>query len=113
LGAWGTGGAVGLAFLIMDDGSFNITKGHLVICTDSFSKEDVLRLIHILNTKFALSCGLINHGITKVGNISYRIRINKSSMPSLINLVKPHIIPSMLYPSCLQLLTIVNMMGFL
>nr|QVG61541.1 hypothetical protein [Rhizoctonia sp.] len=89
--------AVGLAFLIMDDGSFNITKGHLVICTDSFSKEDVLRLIHILNSKFGLSCGLINHGITKGGNIAYRIRINKSSMPSLINLVKPHIIPSMLY----------------
>jgi len=78
----------------MDDGSFNKSKGNLTLCTDSFTKEDVLRLIHILKTNFHLSCGLINYNKNKN---SYRIRINKSSIPSLTMLVKSHMIPSMSY----------------
>jgi hypothetical protein len=77
--------AVSLAYWIMDDGSFNKTKGCLILCTDSYSKEDVLYLIYILTNKFNLFCGLINYNKTKIGNSSYRIRINKSSMPSLKN----------------------------
>lgn len=34
-------------------------KNQVIICTDSYSKEDVLRLISILSAKFNLSCGLI------------------------------------------------------
>jgi hypothetical protein len=86
--------ALSLAYWIMDDGSFNKSNGNLILCTDSFSKEDVLRLIHILKTKFHLSCGLINHNKNKN---SYRIRINKSSIPLLRMLVKSHIISTMQY----------------
>lgn len=43
----------------MDDGSYFKTKNQLIICTDSYSKEDVLRLISVLSTKFNLSAGLI------------------------------------------------------
>ena len=50
---------VSLAFWIMVDGSLRKTKGNLVLCTDSYSKEDVLYLISILESKFNLSCGLI------------------------------------------------------
>lgn len=91
--------AVSLAFWIPpeDDGSFNKAKENLILCTDSFSKEDVLRLISILRDKFNLSCGLINIGDNKAGQPSYRIRINKSSMATLIVLVKPYMINSMLY----------------
>lgn len=89
--------AVSLAYWIMDDGSFNKTKSQLILCTDSYSKEDVLYLIKILTDKFQLSCGLINYKKTKSGKFSYRIRINKTSMQSLITLIKPYIIPSMLY----------------
>lgn len=85
--------AVSLAFWIMDDGSFNKSKGYLILCTDSYSREDVLYLISILETKFNLSCGLIEYKKDK----AYRIRINKSSLPHLISLIRPHIIPSMLY----------------
>lgn len=88
---------ISLAFWIMDDGSFNKIKGHLIICTDSYTKEDVLYLISILTNKFNLSCSLINYKKTKSGNNSYRIRINKSSIPCLIELIKPYMIPSMLY----------------
>jgi hypothetical protein len=44
----------------MDDGSFAKSKEQIILCTDSYSKKDVLRLIDILHTKFNLSCGLIN-----------------------------------------------------
>ena len=89
--------AVSLAYWIMDDGSFNKAKGYLVLCTDSYSKEDVLYLISILRDKFFLSCGLINHKKTKSGLNTYRIRINKKSIPYLIQITKPYFIPSMLY----------------
>ena len=46
---------VSLAHWIMDDGSFNKSKGYLILCTDSYCKEDVLYLISILKTKFNLS----------------------------------------------------------
>lgn len=85
--------AVSLANWKMDDGSYNKIKHNLTLCTDSFYEEDVLRLIYILKNKFNLSCGLINYKKDK----SYRIRINKSSMPHLISLVKPHMISSMYY----------------
>ena len=80
----------------MDDGSFSKSKGYLILCTDSYSKENVLNLTSILETKFNLSSSLF---MVKKKNkkIYYRIRINKSSMPSLIELVKPYFIPSMLY----------------
>ena len=42
----------------MVDGSFNKSKGYLILCTDSFSKEDVLYLISILKTKFNISSAL-------------------------------------------------------
>lgn len=91
----------------MDDGSFNKSKGYLILCTDSYCKEDVLYLISILNTKFSLSSGLVQVSRPTVlvlvlvlensTKVYYRIRINKSSMRSLIELVKPYFIPSMLY----------------
>jgi hypothetical protein len=81
----------------MDDGSFNKLKGNLTLCTDSYSKEDVLHLIFILTNKFKLSCGIIDYCKNKKGLNSYRIRINKSSLPLLIELIKPYVIPSMLY----------------
>ena len=84
--------AVSLAFWVMDDGSYNKSKGHVILCTDSYSKEDVNYLMNILNNKFELSCGLINYRLSKAGIQTYRIRINKSSIPNLINLIEPHII---------------------
>ena len=87
--------AVSLAYWIMDDGSYNKIKGCLILCTDSYSKEDVSRLISILKDKFNLSCGIIKN--IQNEKIYYRIRINKSSLSSLILLIKPYLIPSMYY----------------
>jgi LAGLIDADG DNA endonuclease family len=78
----------------MDDGSYNKIKNNLILCTDSFSEKDILRLIEILKIKYDLSCGIIVYD--KIKNTS-RIRINKSSIPKLISIVKPYFIPSMYY----------------
>ena len=78
----------------MDDGLFNKSKGYLILCTDSYCKEDVLYLISIFKTKFYIYSALFRVKITK---IYYRIRINKSSMPSLIELVKPYLIDHFYY----------------
>jgi hypothetical protein len=89
--------AVSLAYWIMDDLSYNKIKGTLNFFTDSYSKEDVLLLIRILTDKFNISCCLIEYKIRKDGNIKYRIRINKSSVLSLIDLTRIYILPSMVY----------------
>ena len=44
----------------MDDGSFNKSKAYLILCTDSYSREDVLHLIYILKNKFNLSAVLVS-----------------------------------------------------
>ena len=88
--------SISLAYWIMDDGSFNKCKGYLILCTDSYSREEVLHLIDILKNKFNLSAALVSIK-KKNKNFYYRVRVNKSSMPHLIELVKPYIIPSMVY----------------
>ena len=47
-----------VAYWIMDDVSFNKLKGNLILCTDSYSKEDV-------TNKFNFSCGIIDYGKNK------------------------------------------------
>ena len=44
----------------MDDGSFNKSKAYLILCTDSYSREEVLHLIDILKNKFNLSAALVS-----------------------------------------------------
>jgi hypothetical protein len=84
-----------------DDGSYNKIKGNIILCTDSYTLQtfEIKLLISVLSNKFHLSCGLINYKINSKGDLTYRIRINKSFIPTLIELVKPHFIEpySMLY----------------
>jgi hypothetical protein len=74
----------------MGDGAVMREKG-LRICTDSFSTKDVILLMNVLIIKYRLSCTL--HKNKEV----YRIYIPKSSMVLLVSIVKPHMVPSMLY----------------
>ena len=81
---------VALAHLIMGDGS---GKSHgLIICTDSYSIEDTIRLINVLIIRYRLECTLRVHRTNQ-----YRIYIRQTSMPSLLNIVSPYMHPSMLY----------------
>ena len=85
---------IALAHWIMGDGYF--TDGSLKICTDNFSKDEVLRLIEVLQVKYGIKAS-INQRSNPHGAIVWRIRISKLSMDKLISIVRPHIISEMLY----------------
>ncbi len=81
---------VALAHWIMGDGS---AKSHgLILCTDSYSIEDTIRLINVLIIRYRLECTFRVHRTNQ-----YRIYIRQPSMPSLLNIVSPYMHPSMLY----------------
>lgn len=83
--------AIALAHWIMGDGQ-KVSTGGLTICTDSYSIQEVVLLMNVLIIKFNLNCSIYQNRPSQ-----YRIRILKRSMPTLINLVKPYIIPEMHY----------------
>ena len=79
-----------LAHLIMGDGS---AQSHgLILCTDSYSVQDVVRLLNVLIIKYRLNCTLRYHTPTQP-----RIYISERSMPLLQTIVHFHMCPSMLY----------------
>lgn len=88
---------VALAHLIMGDGTAQ--SSGLRICTDSFEVQDIVRLMNVLIIRYGLTCTLhLDRG-------RFRVYINKSSPPllrkqegsKLIIIVKPYMVPSMLY----------------
>ena len=64
--------------------------------TDNFTKEEVLRLIQVFHVKFDIKA-TINQRTNSDGAVVWRIRISKLSMDKLISIVRPYIIPEMLY----------------
>jgi hypothetical protein len=56
----------------------------------------VLRLINILNVKYGI-IATINKRTNSNDQVKWRIRISKLSMPKLISMVKPFMVPEMLY----------------
>jgi len=81
---------IALAHMIMGDGS--VKYYGLIICTDSYTVQDVVRLMNVLIIKYRLECNLRAHRKNQ-----YRIYIKQGSMPSLFNIVSPYIHTSMLY----------------
>ena len=86
--------ARGLAHLIMGDGF--LYQGIVMLCTESFTKQEQELLINALHENFGIKATL-NKRINSSGVQSYRIRISKKSMDKLTVLVKPYFIPEMLY----------------
>lgn len=87
-------GPITLAYWIMDDGYFEGTWCKVtLLCTDCYTKDECLLLQQVL-----LQWGIITTlNIRNKNTGSYRIRVAKSTMPQLIKLVRPHILPKMLY----------------
>lgn len=81
-----------LAIWIMDDGSLYKNKG-LKFCTNSFTLKEIKILQKILFDKYNLKSTIHRTGLIN----QYNIYILKSSMNDLINIVKPHIHPTMMY----------------
>ena len=78
-----------LAVWIMDDGSKD--NNQIRINSQSFSEEDNRFLVSVLRAKLGIEA-TINRD-----KKLYRLRISQSGMPKLIELIRPYIIPSMLY----------------
>lgn len=88
-----------LAIWIMDDGGWVATSKSLRIATNNYTFEEVKLLVNILETKFNLSC-TIQKLSKKGGNgplDKYNIYFRVVSVPRIRELVKPYIIPSMMY----------------
>ena len=90
----------GLAHLIMGDCFFHISyfifhmNGVIILCTESFTKEEEELLITALDAKFGAA---LNKRVSSSGSESWRIRISKKSMDKLITFVRPYFISEMLY----------------
>lgn len=82
---------IALAHLIMGDGS-PYKKTGITICTDSYTIQDVVLLINVLIIRYNINCTIHEK---KEGQ--YRIYISKNSFETLKGIIKPYIIPSMLY----------------
>ena len=74
----------------MGDGAAR--KHGLILCTDSYTIFDIVRLMNVLMIKSRLDCTLRHHTSTQL-----RIYIKEGSMPTLRNIVRPYIFESMLY----------------
>ena len=85
---------IGLALWIMDDG-FKSGKA-VILCTECFTKIEVELLKNALESKFGLITKIYNR-TTSTGKLGYRLCIISDSRERLIELVKPHFVPSMYY----------------
>jgi hypothetical protein len=78
-----------LAYWIADDGSWNKPGKYTELSTNSFTLEEVILLINVLNSKWNLKCYKCRKGI------NYKIIIPSYSIPVLQSLLKD-IMPSMM-----------------
>lgn len=81
---------IAIAHWIMGDGA-KLNKG-LILCTDSYTVQEVLKLMNVLKIQYDL-----NTFIQGIKNKRSRIYILQESMPKLINIVKPYMLKSMFY----------------
>jgi len=78
-----------LAYWLADDGTFSKLYSCVILCTNSYTLEEVNLLVKILNDKWDLKCT-----INKDGK-GFRIRIPSKSLPVLQELLKDKM-PSMM-----------------
>jgi hypothetical protein len=86
---------IALAHWISGDGQ--IHRRGLRLCTDSYSIQDIVKLMNVLIIRYELEC--------TYHKFNNRIYIKQKSMFKLINLIIPNIHPSLHYKLNLHLLT--------
>lgn len=84
---------IALAHLIMGDGD---ARPHgLIICSNSYSIQDVVQLMNALTIRYRLDCNL---RLKRQNNkIEYMIYIRQHSMPLLRTIISHHMHSSMVY----------------
>jgi len=66
-------------------------------CTDSFSKKSCENIVEWFKDRWGIKSHLRERGVRSDGEMSYRVIINSISAYHFLSLIRPHIIPSMLY----------------
>lgn len=84
---------IALAHWISGDGS--VTDRGILLCTDSYSIVDVVRIINVLIIRYDIECTLRKRSKNPI--TGYRIYIRERSMVKLITIIKPYMVDSMLY----------------
>jgi len=67
------------------------------ICTDSYSKESCNNIVEWFKERWNIDSHLRERGIRSDGGMSYRVVLKYTSAYFFLDLIRPHIIPSMLY----------------
>ena len=83
--------AVSLAYWIMDDGGF--TGAGLKLFTNAFSKNELKLLVEALDKNFSIKASIHKSSIENQGTLY----ITKQQLPLIIDLVREHMHPSMLF----------------
>ncbi len=96
-----------LAVWFMDDGTtdmrhrFNKYGSNYVpvcsFCTDSFSDQSCDSIVQWFKSKWNIDAFKRERGIRSDGEMSYRIVVRTISAQVFLDIIRPHIIPSMLY----------------
>jgi hypothetical protein len=80
-----------LAFWICEDGTFEKLSQRVILCTESFTIDEVEVLINVLNSNWDLKCYKSKRGA------SFRIAIPRKSLPILHKFCGPHMPAMMLH----------------
>lgn len=91
--------ARGVAYWYMDDGAAKWIKKTqaMRLCTDSFSKEDVMLLISVLKENFNIDAKWFGERANPTAKIKNRINLPAASYPRFDAIVAPYFHASMLY----------------
>ena len=84
---------IALAHLIMGDGQ--ASRHGLVLCTNSYSIQDVVRLMNVLMIRYRLECTI--HLKRQNQKVGYLIYIRQGSISFLRSIVSSYLHPSMYY----------------
>jgi hypothetical protein len=82
---------IGLAYWLADDGCFCKSSHRIILCTDSFTLNEVNLLMEVLNNKWNLESYKVSKGS------GYRIIVPRRSLSILQGLLKDIMPPMMLY----------------
>ena len=80
-----------IAIWTIDDGSRSGKS--IKWCTNAFNYEDCMSLVNILYKKYNIKCSINSAGKKD----QYVIYVIKDSMPTLVNIIKDYIVPSIMY----------------
>jgi len=89
-------GTTGFSYKTKEKTGWNITP-EVKFCTDSYSKESCENIVKWFKERWNIDAHYRNRQIRSDGEMSYRVILDSTSVYDFIDLIRPYIIPSMMY----------------